>query len=205
MTEILFQNAANLITISRIILTFWLNGLIWFNSETSFSFIFILAVIIGITDFLDGWVARKWNIASSLGGDLDKFADKLYACSIFAYFLKIEIANWNFSHILLIFVGSLIILILFIELILIIIWIIGFFKQFETKSHIYGKIKMTIQFIAIGYWFFIEWIGDIAGYKLDIGFYFALVPLFIAAAVFGGLSFLGYAQRYLNSIERGGS
>ena len=205
MTEILFQNAANLITISRIILTFWLNGLIWFNSETSFSFIFILAVIIGITDFLDGWVARKWNIASSLGGDLDKFADKLYACSIFAYFLKIEIANWNFSHILLIFVGSLIILILFIELILIIIWIIGFFKQFETKSHIYGKIKMTIQFIAIGYWFFIEWVGGIVGYKLDIGFYFALVPLFIAAAVFGGLSFLGYAQRYLNSIERGGS
>jgi len=196
MTGILFQNAANLITVVRVILTFWLNGLIWFNSETGFSLIFFLAVIIGITDWLDGWIARKWDIASSLGGDLDKFADKLYACSLFAYFIKREIMNWDFSHVLFIFVGSLIVLILCIELVLIVIWIIGFFKQFETKSNIYGKIKMTIQFVAIGYWFLIEWIGSLIGHKLHIGFYFALVPLFVGAAFFGGLSVIGYLQKY---------
>ncbi|MBU1177333.1 CDP-alcohol phosphatidyltransferase family protein, partial [Patescibacteria group bacterium] len=161
MTEILFKNAANFVTLVRIILTFWLNGLIWFNSETSFSLIFFLAVIIGITDWLDGWIARRWKIVSPLGGDLDKFADKLYAISIFIYFIKREIINWDFNHVLLIFVGSLIMLILCIEFVLIVIWIIGFFRQLETKSHIYGKIKMAIQFIAIGYWFLIEWIGSL--------------------------------------------
>jgi len=198
MTEILFKNAANFVTLVRIILTFWLNGLIWFNSETSFSLIFFLAVIIGITDWLDGWIARRWKIVSPLGGDLDKFADKLYAISIFIYFIKREIINWDFNHVLLIFVGSLIMLILCIEFVLIVIWIIGFFRQLETKSHIYGKIKMAIQFIAIGYWFLIEWIGSLVGYKLDVLFYFALIPLFIAAAIFGGFSIIGYLQRYIN-------
>lgn len=202
MKEILFKNAANLVTLVRIILTFWLNGLIWFNSETSFSLIFFLAVIIGITDWLDGWIARRWKIVSPLGGDLDKFADKLYAISIFVYFIKREIINWDFNHVLLIFVGSLITLILFIEFLLIVVWIIGFFKQFETKSHIYGKIKMAIQFIAIGYWFLIEWIGSLIGHKLDIGFYLALIPLFIVVAIFGGFSIIGYLQRYINHEEK---
>jgi len=197
MTEILFRHTANLITISRIILTFFLNGLIWFNSEVNFSLIFFLAVVIGITDWLDGWIARKWEIVSPLGGDLDKFADKLYACSLFAYFIKKEITSWNFDHTLLIFVGSLIALILFIEFILIIIWIIGFFKEFETKSNKYGKIKMAIQFIAIGYWFLIEWIGSLIGHRLDIYFYMALIPLFITAAIYGGFSIIGYYQRYI--------
>ena len=201
MKEILFKHAANLITGSRIILTFFLNGLIWFNSQTSFSLIFFLAVVIGITDWLDGYIARKWEIVSPLGGDLDKFADKLYACSLFAYFIKREIINWDFSHTLLIFVGSLIVLILCIELVLIIIWIIGFFKQFETKSHIYGKIKMAIQFVAIGYWFCIEWIGSLVGYKLEIYFYIALIPLFVAASIFGILSVIGYYQRYYPNSE----
>ena len=196
MKEKLFQNTANLVTVVRIILTFWLNGLIWFNGETSFSLIFFLAVIIGITDWLDGWIARRWDIASPLGGDLDKFADKLYACSLFIYFIKIEIMNWDFNHVLLVLVGSLIVLILCIESILIIVWIIGFFKEFETKSNKYGKIKMGIQFVAIGYWFLIEWIGSLVGHKLDVGFYFALIPLFLAAAVFGGFSIIGYLQRY---------
>jgi len=201
MTEILFKHAANLITISRIILTFFLNGLIWFNSEVNFSLIFFLAVIVGITDWLDGYIARKWEIVSPLGGDLDKFADKLYACSLFAYFIKREIINWDFGHVLFIFVGSLIVLILCIEFVLIVIWIVGFFKEFETKSNKYGKIKMAIQFVAIGYWFLIEWIGSLVGYKLHTGFYFTLIPLFIAASFFGILSIIGYYQRYYPNSE----
>jgi len=202
MAGILFKHTANLITISRIILTFWLNGLIWFNSETSFSLIFFLAVIIGITDWLDGKIAREWGIVSPLGGDLDKFADKLYACSLFAYFIKREIINWDFGHVLLIFVGSLIVLILVIEFILVIIWLISLLKGLETKSNKYGKIKMAIQFIAIGYWFLIEWIGSLVGYRLDVLFYIILIPLFIAAAIFGGFSVIGYLQRYINPEER---
>ena len=83
----IFQNLANLITSMGIILTVWLNLLIWDNSVNHL-LILLLAVGIGVSDLLDGWIARHYQIVTSVGGSLDKFRDKLFTCSLFAYFLK---------------------------------------------------------------------------------------------------------------------
>ncbi len=40
----------------------------------------------GISDFLDGWIARKWNVASWQGGLLDAIADKLFILLALATF-----------------------------------------------------------------------------------------------------------------------
>ena len=40
----------------------------------------VLAVS-GVTDFLDGWLARRWNQVSDLGAKLDPAADRLYILS----------------------------------------------------------------------------------------------------------------------------
>ncbi len=42
-----------------------------------------LAVLMvsGVTDFLDGWLARRWNQVSDLGAKLDPAADRLYILS----------------------------------------------------------------------------------------------------------------------------
>src|SRR5690349_8123674 len=37
----------------------------------------ILFVVASITDFLDGWIARAWQLGSTLGQVLDPIADKL--------------------------------------------------------------------------------------------------------------------------------
>ncbi len=68
---------ANLITMSRIV---GVAGIFWltpFVSEIIQVWTIIIYTIIGFTDFLDGWIARKFNIVSDLGKVLDPLADKI--------------------------------------------------------------------------------------------------------------------------------
>lgn len=61
------------------VLTFYLpqltdNALLQFLAPPLTAFVFALA---GITDWLDGWLARRWNAVSKLGAFLDPVADKI--------------------------------------------------------------------------------------------------------------------------------
>jgi len=191
--KIIFQNLANLVTSIGIILIVWLNLLIW-NEPVNHLLIFLLAVGVGISDLLDGWLARHYQIATSIGGSLDKFRDKLFTCSLFTFFLR-ELWRWS-DGIWLALVKGLIILILAIELFLITVWFIGFVKGFDVSSHLAGKTKTTFYFVAISWWFFIKWLGNLLQRDFKDCFSFVLILLLLTASVYGILSVVGYLQRY---------
>ena len=71
------KNLPNLITFSRIIGVASLFLLVPFTTEKEQILAIILFILISTTDFLDGWVARKFNIVSDLGKILDPLADKI--------------------------------------------------------------------------------------------------------------------------------
>jgi len=49
----------------------------------------------GGSDFLDGWVARRWSVSSWKGRVLDAIADKLFVLSVLAVFVwSHKIAAW---------------------------------------------------------------------------------------------------------------
>lgn len=194
--KIIFQNLANLITSIGIVLTIWLNCLIW-NNPINHLLVFFLAVGIGVSDLLDGWVARNYQAATSLGGFLDKFRDKFFTCSIFTYFLK-ELWQW-YDGIWLALVKGLVILILAIELFLITVWFIGFIKRFDISSHLAGKIKTAFYFVAITWWFFIECLEKILQRNLESYFFLILIFLLLFASLQGILSVVGYLWRYNHS------
>ncbi len=51
------------------------------------AWLFILAAL---TDWFDGWLARRWNQTSSFGAFLDPVADKLMVCAALLVLLHLD-------------------------------------------------------------------------------------------------------------------
>ena len=72
----------NILTMARIVLSIVMFCLLPFGYYIASLVIFVVAVL---TDKLDGWYARKYNLVSKLGRIMDPFADKLIICGTFIY------------------------------------------------------------------------------------------------------------------------
>ena len=97
--------------------------------------IFILA---SITDFLDGYIARKYNLVTNFGKFMDPLADKLLVCSALICLIELEkIAAW------------MVILIIARE------FIISGFRTVAADNGVviaasyWGKFKTTFQIVAV--------------------------------------------------------
>lgn len=91
--------------------------LIWLVLEEKYVFAFVLIIAGGITDSLDGVIARAFNQQSQVGKILDPLADKLLGATIYTSFsLKHIIPPWLgalvLSRDILMSIGALILLLL---------------------------------------------------------------------------------------------
>jgi cardiolipin synthase len=88
------KNIPNYLTISRIvvipiiIMTFYLD-----NSKFAHRLGALLFVLASITDFFDGYIARKFNLVSGFGKMFDPIADKLLVGCVIVMLVKKDIAG----------------------------------------------------------------------------------------------------------------
>lgn len=127
---------ANILTVLRIIGMFPLFYIIINNGPTRASF--ILFTILGLTDFLDGYIARKYNQVTNFGKIADGIADKLLMLgTTIALLITKTIPYWT--------------LIIFIREIIAVIYA-GFHmtkNKVIVKPSIYGKLKTTLHIISM--------------------------------------------------------
>ena len=127
-------------------------------------------VVCSVSDFLDGYLARKFNEESSLGKLLDPIADKILLCSAI---LSIILITNDY------FIGLMSVFILIREF-----WVSGL-REYTAINNIQGasnvsflaKIKTTLQFIAISAYLFSF------SYNLSLGIFISSFILFLSLLV----------------------
>ena len=155
---------------------------VFLNLITVSMLIFIIA---SITDFLDGKLARDYDVESSLGATLDPIADKILV--LFALF-TLTVLTCD------IFIASMTSLILAREF-----WVSGMREHASniarseaTKVSILGKTKTTFQFFAISLYFI--------GFSFDFALMVFISHFFLVISVLMAYkSAIEYSQKSLSS------
>jgi CDP-diacylglycerol--glycerol-3-phosphate 3-phosphatidyltransferase len=83
----------NLLTLSRILAVPILVFLLWRPSPIDYAFTFVLYCLVGITDYLDGYLARAWGSISRLGQFLDPIADKIMVAAVLVMLISSRKSN----------------------------------------------------------------------------------------------------------------
>lgn len=86
----------NILTLARIALIPVVVALLFFEDPGLRWWAFALYVTVALTDFLDGWLARRLDQASALGALMDPIADKvLVAALVVALVARGDMAGWD--------------------------------------------------------------------------------------------------------------
>lgn len=147
----------------------------------------ILFIIAAVTDYLDGYVARKTNSESSLGALLDLLADKLLVCILLVWIIFLQST-------FLVFLPATVIIAREI--------IISFARQYlsEKSTHVslkvskLGKLKTTFQLISVGFLL-------LTGGESN-SFYLLAVSLIWFSAILSILSLYKYASEWGKNFNR---
>lgn len=85
------NNAPNLLSASRIVATILVFILVLINQPVTFLIATLVFFLASITDLLDGYLARRYQLVSPLGIFLDLTADKVFVSAILIAYVQIAL------------------------------------------------------------------------------------------------------------------
>ncbi len=92
MTDAMLRQIPNIITLTRIVAIF---PICWLLLHDDYATAFVCLMLAGLSDGLDGFLARRYGWFTSLGAVLDPLADKLFIISLIIVFaMKGYIPLW---------------------------------------------------------------------------------------------------------------
>lgn len=164
----------DLLALARIVMVPAIMALVTSSREHAFGVAAFLFAVAAMTDFFDGYLARRWGITTVLGAFLDSTADKLLVAGSLIALVAVDRASiWP------------VVIIIMREFAVMALRGITAIEGYVVKPSMFGKIKATVQFAAIffamlrfaepwGPLFFDEWLMWIAaGVALASGWQYA--------------------------------
>ena len=144
---------------------------------------FFLFVFAGVTDAVDGWLAKRWDMKTELGAYLDPMADKLLIVSIY---VALGVAGELPSWLVIAVVSRDILLVLGVLL----AWIID--QPVAIKPHVVSKANTAFQLVLAAFVLADE------GFDLDLDMLRTL--LIWMTAIFTASSLAVYVRAWVSHI-----
>lgn len=196
--EWLLKESANVITYIGLIFTIAIPVTAMIDPKRLWSMT-LFAVISGVSDLLDGLIARKLEAESLFGSALDRLRDKVFIIP------NLIILIWIYRDSILVFYKTtvtLICTIIFIESLLFIMgWIVAS-KKIKAEANKLGQIKMFILFPVVIIWLTslaIQASFDIPIMKFSIPF---ILFMFFISGFLGILSMGKYFKAYFREDSK---
>jgi cardiolipin synthase len=175
----------NLITLARILLV---PVVVWAIASGEMMLAFTLFVVAGVSDAVDGFVAKRFNMASELGAYLDPMADKALIVSIYvALGITAKIPLWIVILVVsrdIMIVGA-----------VVLSWFVGI--PIRVRPHPVSKLNTAAQIV------FAALVLASAGLGFDAGWFKIGLMLAVAALTLASIGFyVGEWIRHVNSAAR---
>src|SRR5512143_3003645 len=132
------MNLPNKLTVSRFVLTIVFMAIMFTEAPYHRTMALIIFIGGGISDFLDGYIARRDKLITNFGILMDPLADKIMVCSAFIAFVGL---NWIGAWMVVIIVAR--------ELTITGLRLLAASKNVVLAAEGYGKHKTISQIVAI--------------------------------------------------------
>jgi CDP-diacylglycerol--glycerol-3-phosphate 3-phosphatidyltransferase len=142
-------NIANYVTLSRIPLLFVVVALMYFPVPLGSTLCFLAYLLAALSDWLDGYLARRCDIVSTFGKFMDALTDKIFMIGLFVSILVFGILpQWALFFVLVI-IGR--------EFLVTGVRLVASSRGVVLVAERAGKVKAVMQVVTIG--FFILWLA----------------------------------------------
>ena len=136
------MNFPNLLTLSRIVLIPVFVVVFYLPFGWSSLVSAIIFAIAALTDWLDGYLARRWNQMTPFGAFLDPVADKLMVATALTVLIELHFSFWLTIPAMII-IGREIVISALRE------WMAEMGKRASVAVSLVGKIKTSAQMVSI--------------------------------------------------------
>lgn len=157
-------NVPNLLALARIVLTPVVMTFVLLSDQIDHAFGIALAIFVpaALTDFADGYLARRWKLTTIFGAFLDSVADKVLVVGSLLVLIEVGRA-WSWAAFI----------IICREIAVMGLRAVAALEKSTVPPSFWGKSKTTFQFFAIGFalirsgseigpFFFDEWLMLVA-------------------------------------------